>query len=517
MAKTTTRSLKLFRQPPVPGAAATDLAEFAGLCNSFAAATGWDVELDRPGDAPPRETVPVEPPLSPAQRPTPWRVPRLMAQRLANDLAATVGSLRQARVALAEREAELAAGVPVLPCKEEAQRLAERLRAVLQAAVVAVNANAAGLYLLDDATTQLKLRSHWGLPPDRLAQPPRPLRGAIGDLEALSGHVVVVRDRELAAAWNVPENFAASVAVPVSTPSIPLGTLWVFAKTPRDFNARETNLLEIIAGRLAADLERDVLLKAQHESASLRRQATELELARQDQRSRTIPSVDGWELASWCDGDDRLGRSFVDWSAGERQLRLTLGATHARGLRGPVSAAAVRAALAAHDERRLRPADLLAAAGRTLWTGSAGDCLADVAALRCAIATGRAELAATGNAAAWKLRPGADGALTMIPLAADVPLGAEAHEPSKGKTVTLSPGESLLAAIFDRDEPGRQREANLTATARRRVTPAIRQALASISATTCAARLGDLAASLRSILPGDARPIALGLLRRRHG
>ena len=44
----------------------------------------------------------------------------------------------------------------------------------------AVGCQSAALYLLDDDTSELKMRSCWGLPCDRLAAPARPLRGAVG-------------------------------------------------------------------------------------------------------------------------------------------------------------------------------------------------------------------------------------------------------------------------------------------------------------------------------------------------
>ena len=55
------------------------------------------------------------------------------------------------------------------------------------------------------------------------------------------------------------QDYPAAVCVPVSTPTMLLGTLWVFCHKRRDFNDRETNMLEVVAGRLAADLERETL------------------------------------------------------------------------------------------------------------------------------------------------------------------------------------------------------------------------------------------------------------------
>ena len=67
--------------------------------------------------------------------------------------------------------------------REDQKHLAARLEAVLRAGAEAVGGDAIALYLLDEATTELKLRCSWGLPFDRLVAPARPLQGAVADLE----------------------------------------------------------------------------------------------------------------------------------------------------------------------------------------------------------------------------------------------------------------------------------------------------------------------------------------------
>src|SRR6185503_3808708 len=182
------------------------------------------------------------------------------ARRLALAMGNLLGEMNRLKRALWEREAELAAGVPVAKRTDNEPHLAERLESVLQGGTQAVGCQAAGLYLLDEATSELKLRAAWGLPNERLLAPARPLRGSVADLEALVGHAVVLEDTSLLPHWRCPEDYPAAVCVPVSSPTVPLGTLWIFSERSRDFSPQETNLIEIIAGRLAADLEREMLL-----------------------------------------------------------------------------------------------------------------------------------------------------------------------------------------------------------------------------------------------------------------
>ena len=107
---------------------------------------------------------------------------------------------------------------------------------------------------------RLQLRASIGLPTERQSQPPRPLKGAVADLEMLLGHAVALERASAFGPWRVPEEFASALCVPVSSPSAPLGTLWFFSDHPRDFTDRQTNLAEVIAGRLVAELERMTLL-----------------------------------------------------------------------------------------------------------------------------------------------------------------------------------------------------------------------------------------------------------------
>ena len=158
----------------------------------------------------------------------------------------------------------------------------------------AIGVQAAGLYLLNAATTQLKLRSCWGLPFGRFSDPTRPLSEAMADLEALLGHVVVLDGNEQIRQWNPPEEFSASVCVPVSTPSVPLGTLWMFADDQREFSEQDTNIIEIIAGRLAADLEREMLMAEGIVASRLKKQQAAVERVQQSQ----IPHVRSEEHTS---------------------------------------------------------------------------------------------------------------------------------------------------------------------------------------------------------------------------
>lgn len=331
-------------------------------------------------------------------------IERDCARKLAGSLAELLGELLQTRCALWQREAELAAGVPLLPHRESQKHLAARLEAVLRAGAEAVGGDAIAMYLLDEATTELKLRCSWGLPFDRLVAPPRPLQGAMADLEALLGHAVVLNDERVIRMWKMPENFPAAVCVPVSTPTTLLGTLWVFCRENRDFNDRETNILEVVAGRIAADLEREMLLRAGSDNATLQKQVAAAERLQRSELPTIAPLLDGWDVAGWTAQAGGVGGAFHDWFCLPRGLlAVAVGKAAEQGIAGALTANAVKAAVRAHAGYHRQAERILGQANLTLWTGSAGD---QRAAAFCGLvetATGRVCCASAGQLSVLRL------------------------------------------------------------------------------------------------------------------
>ncbi|MGD9645666.1 MAG: GAF domain-containing protein [Pirellulales bacterium] len=256
-----------------PSTVTTTDASLAELYQSFAAATGWRLHL-RPrqvtaGGADPfdRDSVrsadlDFEIHLARAKHNEQPTSSRSAALQLATAIAGHVALLGRTRRALRASEAELAAGVPVYVAAAQADQLADRLEVILRCGARTVGCHAAGAYLLDEATSCLKLRASWGLPAERLADPPRRLATQLADLEALLGHAVVLDDSQLQSSWPVPEPCGAAVCLPLATEASLLGTAWFFAPQSRLFDDRETEILELAAGRLAVELELAMLRSA---------------------------------------------------------------------------------------------------------------------------------------------------------------------------------------------------------------------------------------------------------------
>lgn len=372
-----------------------------------------------------------------------WPLDPQTARSLASAVTETVAELLETRCVLWQREAELAAAVPVIPHHDEQSHLAARLEAILKAGAEAVDCQAAALYLLDEATTELKLRSGWGLPHDWLTEAARPLKGSLADLEALLGSAVVLRDPAVMRVWRVPEVFPAAVCLPVATPTTLLGTLWVYGQQNRDFSDRETNLLEVVTGRLATELEREMLLREGVAAAELKSQLAAAERLQRHQLPAVSPLLDGWELSGWTASGEAVGGQFYDWFClPDGLLAIAMGDTGGRGIPAALSASALKAALRAHGQYHRDPQQMLRQLNLTVWTSSAGDQRSTVFYGLVATADGRLCWASAGQPGAVLVRP--DGWQVLSPPTPPLGESPEADYPQFG--CDLQPGEVL--AIF---------------------------------------------------------------------
>lgn len=420
---------RLYREaPPEPAPRGGD--HWPGLdklCRAFERATGWPLEC-MPGEPPAKDvklvwSAPDEAAAAGTQvhvglasraddAPPPPRAAQVELPS-AVELAVTLGELLaevgQLRRALWRREADLAAGVPVSPHRNTPQHLAERLEASLAGAAQAVGCHAAALYLLDESTTHLKLRSVWGLPRQTLLAPPRELSAAQADLEALLGHAVVLEDTGNHAGWRVPEEAAAAICVPVSSATIPLGTLWVFGQQSRAFSDAEVNMVEIVAGRIAAELERETLLASGVEGARLQRQWAAAARWQEEQLPRTAPLVDGWQVAGWTRAESQVGGGFYDWFVRDDDSLAVAVANcpsgDGRALEAALAAATLQAAVRAQGEHLAAPNEVLERLNRSLWRRSTGGQTADLFYAAAQPGEGRIEYAAAGTMNAWVLSP----------------------------------------------------------------------------------------------------------------
>jgi phosphoserine phosphatase RsbU/P len=345
------------------------------------------------------------------------------ARRLAEALGGLLNELQETRQALWEREAELAVNIPLPPPQRSETRLAERLQAALKGGAEAVGCQAAALYLLDKETTELKMRSCWGLSLDRLAAPARQLKGCLPDLEALLGHAVVLENTALLPGWTAPEDFPAAVCVPVSSPTTLLGTAWFFGTQPREFANPQVNVLEIAAGKIAGDLERGRLLQEGRTGTKFKEQWAAAQRLHRHQLPAAAPLFDGWDIAGRTAQSQGIGGAFYDWFClRDGRLGFAVGESQSRGMEAALTAGAVRTAVRAHGKYHPQTATVLQQVNLSLWTGFAGDQFTHLCYGLIETATGNVCWAAAGQPAVVLIRDKLGKSLTQTtPLLGESP------------------------------------------------------------------------------------------------
>lgn len=461
--------LKLHHESPSPDAETQPRrGEFEDLFQSFHLATGWNLRL-APNDATPLPDVWTKPldhdpqrlellkpdALDETSTSTSKRcLSKAKAQTIAGGLADMLDKLSVTRRNLWQREAELAAGVPVALRPSEPKHLADRIEAILQAGVDAVGGTAAAMYMLDEGTSELKLRALCGLSKEHLLDPARSLNNAVADLEALAGHAVVIEDAHLLPHWDVPLPFASAVCVPISSPSTPLGTLWLFGDRPRDYLPQETNIIEVVAGRLAAELEREMLLSDACQTRLMDHNWDYAVRWQQDRQPNVKPLLGEWDIAGWTQPSSAIRSDFFDWQVQpDGRLAVAVGSARGTQLEAALTSAALHSAVKSHGLYPHNSRQMLDRINETMWNSSAGGQCGAMFYGLIEPATGELECSIAGDAQAVLVR----GDKTEMLCDIGLPLGMEPEGDYPSHRKTLHPADQLLvfgegaAHVFERE------------------------------------------------------------------
>lgn len=391
------------------------------------------------------------------------------AKEMEEALGQLLNALAETRGQLKRREAEMAAAIPVVSVEADGVHLAERLEAILRGTAEMLHCYGAGLYMLDENTTSLKLRAHHGLGDHAMLKPSRPLEDAMADVEALSGNAVVIEDVK-PSHWTVPEESLSAMCVPIASATTILGTLWMYSDTIRDFTPTEQNLAEITAGRLASDLERAVLTQEVRELREVKRKTdgadfhdsgpttgadqnpmigdSSMGLALPDSSeawsegrlARFAPYIDGWDVAD-ARTNSRQPGDFSHWHiVDEKRVHLAVGTAH-----GPtdkrLSSISLQATHAAHTAHDPGVRELFDLCNQSQWAssveGDASSMFHGVLDPTC----GSLEYGLVGGVFGWILRPHGWEPLLGRPST----IGVDCEIDMTIQRTMLMPGDILLA------------------------------------------------------------------------
>lgn len=377
-------------------------------------------------------------------------VPQESAMRLADAAEALTSRLavaeetirrQEARLAVAEAARVAAPDAEGAPATAGETDLAAALAAILAQGAEAARCDAAGLYILDEETSQLKLRAASGLPETRLSDPPRQLRGSLGDLEALIGNVVTLDDAAAMPQWQSPEACASALCVAVSVAGTPLGTLWMWSSRPTEFSGAEKAAAKLTASLISAQLTSDTLSRR---AAAATRAVRPLRAAaawQQRQQPIDVSPAPDWQVSGWTEAPRALAASWYHWDVlPDGMIAMVIAEAHADGLDAAMIAATARSAWQSHAGYRHDPAQMLRRVGDTLWQTNTGDQLVSLLYAQIDPETGEGMMASAGSlggmvASRYGFRPLAERSQ---------PLGAQIDLRPRLSRLQLAVGETLL-------------------------------------------------------------------------
>ena len=262
-------------------------------------------------------------------------VPMDKAAGLLRGIDRLIDRIDRTESALRDREAELCSSVAFSHHCAPSKELASRLESVLESTTGALGAVCSALYLLDENTTHLKLRSCFGLPKSRFLEPPRDLRSSLADLEALTGNAVLLSDIHAAPQWLSPEPYRSALVVPIGTTTMPHGTVWFWSPEPRSYTAEQIEVANLAAGRLMGEIEQSIL---GHEVTTARHLARELDRAGEFQSGLMADHQilhHDYDLGGWSHQQALIGGAFHRWSLTPNgKLSVVLGAANSNHATG---------------------------------------------------------------------------------------------------------------------------------------------------------------------------------------
>lgn len=365
------------------------------------------------------------------------------AWELFEQIDALMGQLEEAEAKVQKQEAQLATSVAVSIRAEEGEVLSTRFQESLQRCAEQTGSDAAAVYLLNETTSQLEMRSCWGMPTSRLNKGPRDLRGSMGDLEALMGNAVLLENTALAKEWGCPEDYAAAMCLPIGSPTMPQGTIWLFSDHVRDFSSTDIELAKTTSDKVLADIERSVLADEVLKGRSVERELEDAGLIQSTRLPSPQPLHADYDIAGWTFQGQALGGNFHNWTLNRnRKICAAIGESQANGAVGALVATSLQSIVETCWNSTHTSDQVLRRANDLLWEANDADWRSSLAYMLLDPDTGTLDLAMAGRIQAFVF--GAHGFRmlggTCTELAAQPDTKFQRHE------IVMEAGELLVFA-----------------------------------------------------------------------
>lgn len=363
------------------------------------------------------------------------------AQTLLDGIAALIRRVDETERVVWRQEAELASNIGLSMKVDDQEELASKIDELLAQTASAMGCDAAAIYLLDDATSVLKMRGCIGLPKSRLAAPPRPLRGSLGDLEALLGNAVLIEDIASMPQWQSPEEFGSALVIPIGTLQMPQGTLWLWSERRKTFNANEVELGKRAAGELMSILERRILCKEVSSARQVNRAVDEIATRQATRLPDDQPLDRRIDIAGITESGDAVSTQFHAWTLRpDQQILACIGGAKTNGLDGCMVATTLQTTTQVLWHQALTATQLMRQTNDHLWGLGEGDWRSAMSLVEIDPASGQGCLCTAGRGISFLISTNG-----FRPLATSGPLLATQPEAVFSvERFTLEPRDVLL-------------------------------------------------------------------------
>jgi sigma-B regulation protein RsbU (phosphoserine phosphatase) len=200
-------------------------------------------------------------------------------------------------------------------------------------------------------------------------------------------------------------------------------------------------MVEVVAGRIAADLEREMLVAASADTSQKTRQIAAAERWQDDRLPHVSPLNEAWQVGGWTQAAGELHHEFYDWFVrADESLVVTLGGTRQQAIEAALTSVSLRTSVRAHAEYTADPAEWLWRINEALSNESPGEQTATL-------------FAGVADPDGCTLRMAAAGELVICRITSDSAdqlagpvssLGSEWPERPKAIEVHFQPGDLLL-------------------------------------------------------------------------
>jgi len=220
--------------------------------------------------------------------------------------------------------------------------LPDVVRRCLRVALQTCQAWGAAFFLTDSTQQHLQLRMAETLTPARIPHARRQRATTPDGLALSQGETLLSATNEADREW-LPEGCRIAAVTPVQASAGSLGTLWIYERRLRTWSTRELQSLRMVAGQLAAGLERLVLLQ---EREARQKQLTYASTHHRVSALSPALAEAGLDVAVRSRSPDPLGGDLCEvWPIDERYTLLAIGDATGHSVPAAMTMSVVRGSL----------------------------------------------------------------------------------------------------------------------------------------------------------------------------